>query len=197
LERSCIFAERFLSLKLPDTAFSVWIESRLTRFGNAISWVWLILLFVIVVNVVMRYFFGLGRIEFEEIQWHLYGIGFLSGLSYAYVSDSHVRIDVVRLKLSDQMQAWIELYGILLLLLPFIFLVLIFSIPFVEYSYSTSEVSEAPGGLKYRWLIKSMLGFGFFLLLLSVLARLSRVWSFLFGWPRSFEGAEEIREGAL
>jgi len=152
---------------------------------------------VIVVNVVMRYFFGLGRIEFEEIQWHLYGIGFLSGLSYAYVSDSHVRIDVVRLKLSNQMQAWIELYGILLLLLPFIALVLIFSVPFVEYSYSTSEVSEAPGGLKYRWLIKSILGFGFFLLLLSVLARLTRVWSFLFGWPRSFVESEEIREEVL
>jgi len=197
LERPCVFAEGFLSLKLPDTTLSVWIESRLTRFGNAISWIWLILLFVIVVNVVMRYFFGLGRIEFEEIQWHLYGIGFLSGLSYAYVSDSHVRIDVVRLKLSNQMQAWIELYGILLLLLPFIALVLIFSVPFVEYSYSTSEVSEAPGGLKYRWLIKSILGFGFFLLLLSVLARLTRVWSFLFGWPRSFVESEEIREEVL
>jgi len=185
LEKPCLSAEGLLILQLPDTALSLWLEPRLIRLGHAISWIWLILLFVIVINVVMRYFFGLGRIEFEEIQWHLYAIGFLSGLSYAYVNDSHVRVDVVRLRLSDQTQAWIELYGILLLLLPFISLILIFTVPFVEYSYSTNEVSEAPGGLAYRWVIKSMLGFGFFLLLISVLARLSRVWSFLFAWPRA------------
>ena len=27
----------------------------------------------------MRYLFGEGRVEFEEIQWHLYAIGFLLG----------------------------------------------------------------------------------------------------------------------
>ncbi|MFT7684916.1 MAG: TRAP-type mannitol/chloroaromatic compound transport system permease small subunit [Candidatus Azotimanducaceae bacterium] len=177
-------------MQLPETKISNWIDSKLNRLGQLSAWIWLLLMLIIVTNVVMRYFFGLGRIEFEEIQWHLYATGFLIGLSYAYVSDSHIRIDVVRSKLSDQSQVWIELYGILLLLLPFIILVLFSAWPFVEYSYSTGEVSEAPGGLGFRWLIKSVLGIGFILLLLAVLARLTRIWNFLFGWPNAIKRIE-------
>jgi TRAP-type mannitol/chloroaromatic compound transport system permease small subunit len=166
---------------LPHTSFSYWVEFQLTRLGQWVSWLWLILLAVIVLNVVMRYIFGEGRIEFEEIQWHLYAIGFLLGLSYANVKDAHVRVDVVRARLNPRHQAWIELYGILLLLMPFLVLVIFYSVPFVHYSFLNGEVSEAPGGLPYRWAIKSFLLVGFGLLFLSSLARLSRVWSFLFG----------------
>ena len=166
---------------LPHTAFSRIVDHRLTQIGELTSWLWLVLLATIVVNVVMRYFFGEGRIEFEELQWHIYAIGFLLGLSFANVQDAHVRVDVVRARLSAQTQAWIEWYGILLLLLPFLILVLVYSVPFVEYSFHTSEVSEAPGGLPYRWLIKSALPVGFLLLLLSAFSRLSRVGKFLFG----------------
>jgi TRAP-type mannitol/chloroaromatic compound transport system permease small subunit len=57
---------------------------------------------------------------------------------------------------------------------------LIFSVPFVAASFALSEISNAPGGLPFRWAIKAMLPIGFFLLLLATLARLSRVWRFLF-----------------
>ena len=165
----------------PHTSFSRRVDHRLTQLGQWVSWLWLLLLAVIVLNVVMRYIFGEGRIEFEEIQWHLYAIGFLLGLSYANVRDAHVRVDVVRARLKPRHRAWIELYGILLLLLPFLTLVIVYSLPFVHYSFVNGEVSEAPGGLPYRWAIKSFLLIGFGLLLLSTLARLSRVWTFLFG----------------
>ncbi len=165
---------------MPHTRFSRWADRIVVRVGEMVSWVWLALLGIIVLNVVMRYFFAEGRIEFEEIQWHLYSVGFLSGLSYAYVDDAHVRVDVVREYLSAVTVAWIELYGTLLLLLPFIVLVVLASVPFITYSFDTGEVSQSPGGLPFRWLIKSMLLVGFLLLLLAVFARLSRVVSFLF-----------------
>lgn len=168
-------------MEWPHNRFSIWVDRQLNWIGESVSWLWLMLLGVIVLNVVMRYAFGEGRIEFEEIQWHLYAIGFLLGLSYANVSDSHVRVDVVRARLKPRHQAWIELYGILLLLLPFLALIIFYAIPFVQYSYLNAEVSEAPGGLPFRWLIKSFLIVGFSLLLLSSIARLSRVWGYLFG----------------
>lgn len=168
---------------LPHTHYSWSIDRSITRLGEWISWIWLLLLVIIVLNVVMRYVFAQGRIEFEEIQWHLYAIGFLIGLSYSYVSDSHIRVDVLREKMSPALQAWIELYGILLLLLPFILLVLIAAVPFVLYSFETGEVSEAPGGLPFRWVIKSFLVIAFLLLLISLTARLSRIFCFLFSWP--------------
>lgn len=165
---------------LPHTAFSRRVDPLLGRIGRWVSWLWLVLLGIIVLNVVLRYAFGEGRVEFEEIQWHLYSIGFLIGMCYAYEADVHIRVDVLHERFSPRLRAWIELYGILLLLLPFITLILVFSVPFVRQSYLVGEVSQAPGGLPYRWLMKAVLPLGFTLLLLATLSRLTRVWALLF-----------------
>ena len=167
-------------MALPETKLSSWIDPVIRKIGEAISWLWLALLLVIVCNVTLRYFFGEGRVEFEEVQWHLYSIGFLFGLSYAYTEDSHIRVDVLRTWLGPRLNAWLELYGIIFLLLPFIVLILVFGVPFVVASYHLGEASQAPGGLSYRWFIKAVLPFGFLLLLASTLSRFSRVCSYLF-----------------
>lgn len=164
----------------PETGLSRVIDGWIIRIGKITSWIWLILLGVIMLNVVMRYLFSEGRIELEELQWHLYSVGFLIGMSYAYQADAHVRVDVLHERLHPRLKAWIELYGTLLLLIPFIALIVIYGIPFVTSSFSVDEVSASPGGLSHRWLIKAALPFGFALLALAVLARLSRVWAFLF-----------------
>jgi TRAP-type mannitol/chloroaromatic compound transport system permease small subunit len=166
---------------LPETPLSRRIDPLLSAIGRGASWLWLLLLIIIVGNVFMRYVFGEGRIEFEEIQWHLYSIGFLLGLSYAFQADAHIRVDVVSERLPVRVRAWLELYGIILGLLPFLFLIVWFSVPFVQHSWNVSEVSQAPGGLPYRWLIKAILPLGFALLALAALSRLSQVWLFLFG----------------
>lgn len=153
-----------------------WLE----RLGRCASWLWLLLLIVIVANVVLRYAFGQGRVEFEEIQWHLYATGFLLGLSYAFKDDAHIRVDLMHERFGPTLRAWIELYGILLLLLPFIAVVLVFSIPFVAASHRLGEVSPSPGGLPYRWAVKAVLPLGFGFLLLAALSRLTRVWAYLF-----------------
>ena len=167
-------------LQLPETRFSRWSATLLDRIGRSASWLWLLLLLVIVTNVTLRYAFGEGRIELEELQWHLYSIGFLLALSYAYQSDSHIRVDVVSERLSPRLRAWLELYGILLCLLPFIALILVYAVPFVWQSWRVGEVSQAPGGLPLRWAIKLALPLGFALLCLAAVSRLTRVWCYLF-----------------
>ena len=167
-------------MHLPHTRFSRAVDRIIAAIGATSSWLWALLMAVIVINVIVRYFFGFGRIEFEELQWHIYSAGFLIALSFGLQADSHIRVDVVRERLSPRMQAWIELYGLILLLLPFILFVLIYAIPFVINSYLAAEISSSPGGLPYRWLIKSMMLVGFLLLLIATVSRLTRVWSFLF-----------------
>ena len=166
---------------LPETGLSRRIDPFLTWVGQSISWLWLVLLATIILNVVLRYVFGEGRIEFEEFQWHLYSTGFLLGIGYTFQVDGHVRVDVVHERLPDRVKAWLELYGILLCVLPFVALILIFTVPFVQISFELGEISPSPGGLPFRWLIKSMLFVGFALLLLAAISRLSRVWVYLFG----------------
>lgn len=175
---------------LPHTPISRRLDPLLSRLGHLAGWLWLVLLITIVGNVTMRYVAGEGFVQFEELQWHLYATGFLLGLSYAYQSDAHVRVDLVQERLSPRMRAWIELYGILLLLLPFVLLVLVFGVPFVRSSFAAGEISQAPGGLPLRWLIKAMLPLGFLLLLLAAVSRLSRVWAFLFFAAPAGESAQ-------
>lgn len=169
--------------RLPHTPLSAAVRRMFGWVAHWLSWIWIVLIAVVVLNVTMRYLFGEGRIEFEEIQWHLYAIGFLIGLATCMDADNHIRVDVFHDRMSLRSQAWIELYGLLLLFLPFIGSVLIFSFPFVEYSYSIGEVSDAPGGLPYRWVIKSFLPLSMVLLIVAGVSRLSRVACYLFGWP--------------
>jgi TRAP-type mannitol/chloroaromatic compound transport system permease small subunit len=169
---------------LPHTRLSAAISRMLARLAAALSWIWILLLGVIVLNVTLRYVFGEGRIEFEEIQWHLYSVGFLLGLSVCLDTDNHIRVDVMHDRLSPVARAWIELYGLLLLFFPFVLLILVFAVPFVGYSFSSAEVSDAAGGLPYRWAIKAFLFIGFALLLVAGFGRLLRVTAFLFGAPR-------------
>ena len=126
---------------LPQTPFSKRIDPVLVAIGNGISWIWVLLLAVIVCNVVLRYAFGEGRVEFEEIQWHLYSVGFMLGLGYALQADAHMRVDVLHERLRPRTQAWIELYGSILFVLPFVALMLIYGAHFVADSFLTNEVS--------------------------------------------------------
>jgi TRAP-type mannitol/chloroaromatic compound transport system permease small subunit len=171
--------------ELPHTRVSRAIDGLVRGVGEAMSWIWIALLGVIALNVTLRYAFGSGRIELEELQWHLYSVGFLAGIPYAFAADAHIRVDVLRDRMSRRTQAWIELYGILLLLLPFIALVIRYAAPFVGASWSSGEISASPGGLPLRWLIKAALLAGFALLGLASVSRLLRVCSLLFGAPRA------------
>ena len=179
---------------LPHTPLTRTLDKVLDTIGQCVSYIWLVLLAVIVFNVVLRYVFEEGRIELEELQWHLYSIGFLLGLSYAVQADSHIRVDVLHERMQPKTQAWVELYGILLFLLPFIALVLIFGVPFVISSFALAEVSPSPGGLPMRWLIKAFLPLGFLLLLLATVSRLIRVWRFLF-FRESAQSPQEDSHG--
>ncbi len=180
--------------RLPATRLSRALDTGLYRVGRVASWLWLLLIVVILGNVVLRYTFGEGRIELEELQWHIYALGFLIALSFGVVTDDHIRVDILHERLSLRQQAWVELYGTFLLLLPFLLLVLIYAIPFVAYSFASGEVSQAPGGLPLRWLIKAALPLGFFLLLAAAIARLTRATAVLFGFPAPLEPGSEQPE---
>lgn len=169
---------------LPHTAFSRAIDGVLVLIGKAASWLWPILVLVIVVQVVLRYVFNQGLITLEELQWHIYAVGFMLGLSFAVVRDRHVRIDVVAERFGRRTRAWIELFGLLLFLLPFAIIVAVEAIPFVMASWRLNEISAAPGGLGGRWMLKSVIIVAFALIALAALSRLSRVTALLFGWPK-------------
>ena len=162
-------------LQLRHTSLTKKIDDFVLKIGEVFNWLWVFLVIVIILNVVLRYVFKNGMIELEELQWHIYCIGWLVGLSSTYIVDSHVRVDVLSEKLSFRKKLWFELFGILILFLPFVILVLYYAVPFFELSWTTSERSTSANGLPARWFVKGFLVISFFLLLISGISRITRI----------------------
>ncbi len=150
------------------------LDRSIQGLGKFFSWASILLIIAIVVQVVLRYVFRSGLVYLEELQWHLYGMIIMIGLSYAQTMDSHVRVDLFHHRASPRSQAITEILGTLLLLFPFIYIVLFHSVDFISDSFVRMERSAAPEGLPYRWVIKSFIPLGFFLLFLSATARILR-----------------------
>lgn len=168
-------------IALPVTAFSRAVDRVIEWVGEGASILWTILVLVIVFQVFLRYALGLGSIMLEETQWHLYAVGFLLGISFTEMRERNVRIDVLAERFARKTRLWVEFIGIVFFLLGFSLLVIWFAVPYVITSWELSEVSAAPGGLPYRWLLKSFLITAFALLALAGASRLTRVWVALFG----------------
>ncbi|MDH3639039.1 MAG: TRAP transporter small permease subunit, partial [Gammaproteobacteria bacterium] len=92
----------------------------------------------------------------------------------AQVTDSHVRVDIVAMRLSPQALRFWEIFGIIVFVFPFIFVIFYHSLDFVAESWRLNERSDAPTGLPWRWAIKSVIPISFALLALAVFARFLR-----------------------
>ncbi|RAU17936.1 C4-dicarboxylate ABC transporter permease [Nitrincola tibetensis] len=167
----------------PRTLITDFMENIVEFFGRYSSLVWIVLMLLIVGNVLMRYILGTNFIALEELQWHLFAVGFMLALSYCFLHDGHVRVDVLAEHFQPKTRAIIEIIGILVFFLPFCYLILSYAYPFVERSYRISEISAAPGGLPMRWIIKSVILLAFGLLFMAGLSRMIRAFAFLTGFP--------------
>ena len=146
---------------------SQFLEKIVTFFGKTGSWLAIPLIFIIIFDIVTRRFFILGSTKLQEMEWHLHTALFLLVLGYAYLKDSHVRIEIVREKYSMLIKSIFETLGILVFLIPYTILVIFYGIDFVIRSFNLNEVSSALTGLSHRWIIKFFIPFGMFLLLLA------------------------------
>jgi TRAP-type mannitol/chloroaromatic compound transport system permease small subunit len=164
---------------LPETATSRMFDRVIVAVGEWSSWLWTILMLLIVYQVVLRYVFSMGSIKLEEIQWHIYAVGFLLGLAFTEVRQRHVRIDVLSEHFPRRVRLRIELGGLLFFLLPLTVFVIWYAVPFVAKSWELNEISAAPDGLPYRWALKSFIVTAFVLLAMAGFSRLTRVWAAL------------------
>jgi len=140
------------------------IDHLVEKIGKCVSWLSFLLVLVIVVDVSLRYLFSITSAASFELEWHLFAVLFLVGSAYALQQDKHVRVDVFYQRFSKKGKAWINLIGTIIFLLPFCFIAFTESLPFVQSSFSIQEISPQPGGLPFRWLIKSTIPVGFALL---------------------------------
>ncbi len=130
-----------------------------------VSWVVVLLVAVVFIDVVMRYVANTSFVFTQELEWHLFGFVFLMGAGYTLLYDQHVRVDVVYQRLSDRGQAWINVLGCIFFLFPGALLIIHTSFEFAWESFVFLEGSPDPGGIPFRFIIKSCVPLGFVLLL--------------------------------
>jgi len=165
--------------KIPENKFVSSIETSIEKIGRWSSALNVILIVAIIVQVVLRYGFGLGMVQLEELQWHLYAVNVVFGLSYCQVTDSHIRLDVLHDKFSRRTKEKIELLGIIILLMPLIYVIFYHSVDFLYEAIRTGERSDSPMGLCCRWIPKSLIPISMILLFLSATARVVKAFSYL------------------
>ncbi len=147
------------------------LENGFNKFADIIGIITAIAIVLMIFNVsydvVMRYFFRSGSIAMQEMEWHLFSVVILLGISYTLKEDGHVRVDLIYDKLSKKKQAMINMIGVILFILPISLLIATSSIDNALEAYVSMEQSGDPGGLLYRWIIKALIPLSFFMLIIT------------------------------
>ncbi len=147
------------------------LADRLSRWtGSIAAWLTTLLVVVVCADVTTRYLLDFTLVSVQESQWHIFALIFLLGAASTLAADRHVRVDVVFSRCTLRTQAWVDLLGTTLLLVPFCVIGIYLSWGYTAASFAVGEGSPQPGGLPGRYLLKAMMPLAFALLLLQGLA---------------------------
>jgi TRAP-type mannitol/chloroaromatic compound transport system permease small subunit len=141
------------------------------RIGKATAWAIVVAVLVSAINAIIRKVFGTSSNAWLELQWYLFGAVFMLCAPWTLKANEHIRIDIVSNRLSKRGRDWIDIFGHLLFLLPFVAVMLYLSWPFFTRSYQSGEVSTNAGGL-IIWPAKGLILLGFIFLFFQWLSEL-------------------------
>src|ERR671931_530553 len=101
------------------TTFADRIDRLNAAIGRAASWCALAIVLIGFAVVLMRYVLGIGSIWLQESILYAHAALFLLAAAWTLKEGGHVRVDVFYASASPRVKAWVDLLGVLLLLLPF------------------------------------------------------------------------------
>ena len=144
---------------------------RVSKYAGLLAAVLVVVLALLVTyDAMMRYLFSAGSIALQEVEWHLYDVIFLLGISYTLKHDKHVRVDIFYERYSKNTRALIQIFSMLLLVIPFSLLIMNDAWDMMMQSYFQQEISSDPGGLTHRYLIKGVIVVAFGLLIIQAVS---------------------------
>lgn len=129
--------------------------------GRVVAWATAVVVVVVFVDVVMRYAFNTSFVFTQEMEWHLFSFIFLMGAGATLLKDGHVRVDIFYQRFNAKTRAWINLLGVVFFLLPGCYMIIATSFKFALNSFAIMEGSPDPGGVPFRFIVKSFIPAGF------------------------------------
>ena len=131
-----------------------------------------LLVILVVYDATARYLFQTGSIALQELEWHLFDIVILLGIGYTLQQNLHVRVDIFYDSFSERTRNIVDIFAFCFFIFPFSLLIIYIGFDFVMLSFHQLEGSSNPGGLPYRYIVKSLMPLAFVLLGLQVLSEL-------------------------
>ncbi len=142
--------------------------------GKSVSWLSLLLVLLVCFDVARRFLLNRTDAWIMEVQWHMFGMIFLLGAAYTFKESKHVRVDLFYTDFDPKSKSLVNIVGGLILLIPLCVLLIYVTVGYAYDSYLLGETSPDPGGLPYRFIIKSMIPIAMVLLLLQAIAEVLR-----------------------
>ena len=149
-------------------------------FGKIAMWAILASCVISCGNAFIRFIFSNSSNGWLEIQWYLFATAVMLGASNVLRLNEHVRVDLIYGQVSARRKVQIDLFGLIVFLLPVMSLMLVLSWPLFYDKWVIGEMSSNAGGL-LRWPVWLMLPLGFFMVLLQGISEIIK----RIGWLRN------------
>ncbi|WP_297442150.1 TRAP transporter small permease subunit [Sulfurimonas sp.] len=148
------------------------IDKFLRYISYFTAFIMALLVVLIVFDATSRYLFSHGSTALQELEWHFFDVVILLSIAFTLRHNAHVRVDIFYDKFSPKMKALVNIISFVFFVLPLSLLIVYIGIGFVEMSFVQHEASSDPGGLKYRWIVKSLMPLAFIFLSLQAVKEL-------------------------
>jgi len=125
--------------------------------GQVLSWLALGCVLVCFTVVVQRYVFSTSTLWMQDLYVWLGGAMFTGVAGFALLRNDHVRVDVFYRPAPVRRKAIADLIGVLIFLLPYVYVVWTYGYPAVARSWGYYEGSANIGGMPGLFILKSFI----------------------------------------
>ena len=133
------------------------LEKTINYLGRFISLMIPIMVILMIVIIVARYFLGIGLTGIQELVMYIHALIFLGCAGYVQYKDEHVRVDIFYRDATSKYKNKVNLILGILFLMPMMFVIGYFSIDLIEMSWKIKETSTEAGGLNYVYIQKTLI----------------------------------------
>jgi len=160
--------------------FALGVDRISEQFGHLAAFTVLAAALISAGNAFIRYGFDVSSNGWLEIQWYLFAVTVMLGAPLVLKLNEHVRVDIFYGKLKGNGPVYVDLFGLILFLLPVMVTLVWLSFPLFLKMYLTNEMSSNAGGL-IRWPAMLLLPLGFAWMLLQGLSEIIKRVAYLLG----------------
>lgn len=150
------------------------------RFGRMASVAVMLAALISAGNAFIRYGLDISSNGWLEIQWYLFAVTVMLGAPIVLKLNEHVRVDILYGKLKKNAPVYVDLFGLVVFLLPVMGLIFYWSWPLFIKMLFSGEMSQNAGGL-IRWPAMMLLPLGFGWMFLQGLSEIIKRVAYLQG----------------